>query len=48
VTIFDPDETWVVDPAEFKSKSRNTPFAGRRLVGRPRMTMVGGRFVFER
>jgi dihydroorotase len=48
VTIFDPDETWVVDPAQFKSKSRNTPFAGRQLVGRPKMTMVGGRFVYER
>jgi len=48
VTIFDPAETWVVDPAEFKSKSRNTPFAGRELVGRPKKTMVGGRFVFER
>jgi dihydroorotase len=48
VTIFDPEEKWVVDPAAFKSKSRNTPFAGRHLVGRPRMTMVGGRFVFER
>jgi dihydroorotase len=48
VTIFDPDEKWVVDPAEFKSKSRNTPFAGRELLGRPKMTLVGGRFVFER
>jgi dihydroorotase len=48
VTIFDPEEKWVVDPATFRSKSRNTPFAGRQLVGRPKMTMVGGRFVFER
>jgi dihydroorotase len=48
VTVFDPDEKWVVDPAAFRSKSRNTPFAGRQLVGRPKMTMVGGRFVFER
>ena len=48
VTIFDPQEKWVVDPATFESKSRNTPFAGRQLVGRPKMTMVGGRFVFER
>jgi dihydroorotase len=48
VTIFDPEEKWVVDPAEFKSKSRNTPFGGKELVGRPKMTLVGGRFVFER
>jgi dihydroorotase len=48
VTIFDPEEKWVVDPSAFESKSRNTPFAGYQLVGRPKMTMVGGRFVFER
>ncbi len=48
VTIFDLEETWVVDPAAFRSKSRNTPFAGRELKGRPKMTMVGGRFVYER
>jgi dihydroorotase len=48
VTIFDLDEKWVVDPTAFRSKSRNTPFAGRELKGRPKMTMVGGRFVYER
>ena len=47
VTVFDPDEEWVVDPTRFLSKSRNTPFAGRRLRGRARMTLVGGVVVFE-
>jgi dihydroorotase len=46
VTVFDPAETWVVDPAEFASKSRNTPFAGRELKGRNRMTIVAGRVVW--
>ena len=48
VTVFDPDAEWVVDPAEFRSKSRNTPFTGRRLQGRAFMTIVGGDVVFER
>ncbi len=47
VTIFHPDEEWVVDPKLFKSLSRNTPFTGWRLQGRPVMTIVGGRTVFR-
>ena len=31
-----------VDPAAFKSLSRNTPFAAHRFTGRPVMTVVGG------
>ncbi len=46
VTVFDPEATWIVDPREFRSKSRNTPFAGWELKGRPRWTIVGGRVVF--
>jgi dihydroorotase len=46
VTVFDPDGTWVVDPAHFVSRSRNTPFAGRELRGRARLTVVGGRVVY--
>jgi dihydroorotase len=47
VTVFDPAEKWVVDPGDFVSKSRNTPFAGRALVGRTRLTIVGGRVVWD-
>lgn len=45
VTILDLDEVWTVDPTAFASHSRNTPFAGRELTGRPVGTLVGGRFV---
>jgi dihydroorotase len=41
VTIFDDDE-YVVEPAEFASKGRCTPFAGRRLPRRVLATIVGG------
>jgi dihydroorotase len=43
VTVLDLGERWTVDPDAFLSKSRNTPFAGRRLTGRPWATIVGGR-----
>jgi dihydroorotase len=47
VTVFDPTAEWVVDPTKFRSKSRNTPFAGWKLTGLPRYTIVGGRIVWE-
>jgi dihydroorotase len=40
--VIDPTETWVVDPARMASRSRNTPFAGRRLAGRVRHTVYRG------
>ena len=45
VTIVDPEAPWVVDPGQFKSKGRNTPFAGWKLKGRVVSTLVGGRVV---
>jgi len=48
VTVFDPAEEWTVDPALFRSKSRNTPFGGWELRGRTRLTVVGGRVVYKR
>lgn len=45
VTIFDPEREWDVDPTEFRTKGRNTPFAGMRLRGRAVCTIVGGRVV---
>ena len=48
VVIFDPAAEWEVRPEQFCSKSRNTPFAGRRLRGRAEVTIVGGDVVFRR
>jgi dihydroorotase len=45
VTILDPDRELTVNPAHFRSRSRNTPFAGWPLRGGPWMTIVGGRRV---
>jgi dihydroorotase len=40
--VIDPAATWVVDPERLASRSRNTPFAGRRLTGRVRHTVYRG------
>jgi dihydroorotase len=48
VTVFDPAAEWVVRPQEFFSRSRNTPFTGRRLTGRASVTIVRGQVVFQR
>ena len=45
VTIFDPQHEWTVDPRSFKSKSRNTPFAGWKLRGQVSATFIQGRRV---
>ena len=47
VSVFDPEAKWVVDPSRFKSKGRNTPYAGQSLQGRARYTLVGGRTVYR-
>ena len=40
--VLDPAEQWVVSPDRLASKSRNTPWAGRKLTGRVRHTVLRG------
>ncbi|MBR2643488.1 MAG: amidohydrolase family protein, partial [Lentisphaeria bacterium] len=47
VTIFDPEKSFTVDPEKFRSKARNTPFAGRTYKGVIKRTYVGGKLVFQ-
>jgi dihydroorotase len=42
VTIIDPNAEWTIEPARFKSKSRNCPFAGWKGRGRAEGVVVGG------
>jgi dihydroorotase len=46
VTLLDPACEWVFDVSRSKSKSRNTPFHGRRMKGAAVATIVGGRLVY--
>jgi len=47
IIAFDPDEEWVVYPELFKSKSRNTPFAGMKLRGKVKYTISRGEVVYK-
>ena len=40
--VVDPAASWTVDPLRLASRSRNTPYAGRRLTGRVRHTIFRG------
>jgi dihydroorotase len=42
VTIIDPTAQWTIDPALFRSKSRNCPFAGWKVRGKAFAVIVGG------
>ncbi len=46
VCLFDPAERWQVTAASLRSQGKNTPFLGREVQGRVRMTLVDGRVVF--
>ncbi len=47
ITLFDPNEEWIVDSDSFVSKGKNTPFNGYHFKGRVRMTIVNGRVVYK-
>ena len=47
VVVLDPDVEWVYDPMKGFSKSRNSPWAGKRMTGRALVTIVGGRVVYD-
>ncbi len=40
--VFDPAAVWEVDPTRLASRSRNTPYAGRKLTGRVIHTLLAG------
>ena len=42
VTIIDPETRWTIDPSQFHSKSRNTPYGGWDVRGRAHTVIVGG------
>jgi dihydroorotase len=47
LVLVDPHARWTIDPARLRSKSRNTPFAGRAVEGRVAMTVCEGAVVYE-
>jgi dihydroorotase len=47
IVVLDVVTPWTVDPVRFLSKSRNSPFSGRSLVGRAVLTLVDGEIVHD-
>ncbi len=47
IVIINPEQEKMVDPAQFYSKGKNTPFVGRMLKGWPEMVIKGGRIVLK-
>ena len=47
LTVFDLNAEFTVDPEEFLSKGKATPFEGWELFGRCKMTMCGGKIVYN-
>jgi dihydroorotase len=44
LTVFDPAARWTVRAADLASRSRNTPYDGRRLTGRVVHVLLRGQF----
>lgn len=47
IVIFDPQRQWIVEKAEIVSKSKNSPFIGRRLKGIVEYTIRQGKIVYQ-
>ena len=47
VTVISPSAKWTVDLEKLHSRSKNTPLAGRALIGAAWMTIVGGRIIMR-
>jgi dihydroorotase len=47
VTVIDPKAEWTVNPENFKSKSRNCPYAGWKVRGRAQTVIVSGEVRYQ-
>ena len=48
IAIVAPEEEYVINPEEFLSKGRNTPFGGKKVTGRVYMTLCEGVITYKR
>ena len=47
ITVFDPNEEYVYTKEMIVSKSKNSPFIGKKLKRKVKYTIVNGKVVFE-
>ena len=45
--VFDPNEAWTIDPKDFASMGKATPFAGWKVNGKVKMTICDGEIVYQ-
>lgn len=48
LVVFHPGREYTINPDEFYSRGKNTPFAGKKVKGMVMATIVGGRVVYEK
>lgn len=48
LTVFDLERKYTVNPADFLSMGRSTPFVGREVFGECIMTVAGGKIVYRK
>ena len=46
-TVFDLNQEYIIDPADFLSKGKSTPFAGREVFGQCKLTVSCGRVAYR-
>lgn len=47
IVIFNPNEEYIIDVNTFESKGKNTPFNGKKVKGKVKYTICGGKIVYE-
>lgn len=47
IVIFNPNKKYTIDPNNFFSKGKNTPFAGKEVYGKVETTIVNGKVVYN-
>lgn len=47
LVLFDPHEEWTVEPEKLAGRSKNTPFKGKKLIGRVKYTLCRGQLVYK-
>jgi dihydroorotase len=45
ITLIDLNKQWTINPGDFKSKSRNCPFAGWKVKGKAVKVIVAGQLI---
>lgn len=47
ITIINPNEEYIINPDEFVSKGKNTPFGGTKVSGKVKYTILNGKVVYH-